>query len=121
MLEIKQLHKTYYINNKPIKALHDVSLSIQANEIFGIIGASGAGKSTFIRTLNLLERPDCGSVIIDGTDLMTLSDAHLQQWRSQIGMIFQHFNLLESRNVFDNIALPLELIHVSKQDKKKRV
>jgi D-methionine transport system ATP-binding protein len=121
MIEIRQLYKTYILQNKPIEALHNINLSIQAGEIFGIFGASGAGKSTLLRSLNLLERPDRGQVIISGTDLMSLSSSALKQWRRKIGMIFQHFYLLESRTVFGNVALPLELMGMPPQDIEREV
>ncbi|KND54933.1 Methionine ABC transporter ATP-binding protein [Candidatus Paraburkholderia kirkii] len=85
------------------------NLTIPAGEVFGIIGRSGAGKSTLVRTVNLLTRPSEGNVIVDGRDLTTLSRDDLRAARRDIGMIFQHFNLLSSRTVFDNVALPLEL------------
>ncbi|OOR89465.1 D-methionine ABC transporter, ATP-binding protein [Moraxella caviae] len=90
-------------------AVLPTDLTVNQGEIFGIIGSSGAGKSTLIRCVNLLERPTTGQVVLDGQDLTTLSDGELVVARRQIGMIFQHFNLLHSRTVFDNIALPLEL------------
>ncbi|MEF9996200.1 MAG: methionine ABC transporter ATP-binding protein [Burkholderiaceae bacterium] len=97
-----------------VEAVKDVSLSIRAREIFGIIGRSGAGKSTLVRTLNLLTRPTRGRVLVAGQELTTLSPAALRAARREIGMIFQHFNLLSSRSVFDNVALPLELTGMPK-------
>lgn len=90
-------------------AVQPTDLTIAQGEIFGIIGASGAGKSTLIRMVNLLEVPTTGTVMVDGVDLTALPDHHLIKARRNIGMIFQHFNLLSSRTVFDNVALPLEL------------
>ena len=90
-------------------ALDNVSLNIEKGQICGVIGASGAGKSTLIRCVNLLEKPTSGSVIVDGVELTKLSDRELVLARRQIGMIFQHFNLLSSRTVFENVALSLEL------------
>ena len=95
-----------------VQALDDISLDIREGEIFGIIGRSGAGKSTLLRTLNLLERPSAGTIEFEGRDLLTLDAAELRQLRRRIGMIFQHFNLLSSRTVAGNIALPLELAGV---------
>lgn len=110
MIQIKQLHKTYELEGKAFLALQDINLVIQRGEIVGIFGESGAGKSTLLRSLNLLEVPDKGQVFIDQVDLTKLSAAELKEQRRNIGMIFQHFNLLDSRNVYENIALPLELI-----------
>lgn len=110
MIELKNISKTFYQKNKQtFKALHRVSLEVQQGDIVGIIGFSGAGKSTLIRCVNLLEQPDEGQVIVNGTDLMELNARQLARERKKIGMIFQHFNLLSSRTVFENIALPLEL------------
>ena len=107
MLELKHITKTFDTDAGPVTAVNDVSLTINQGEIFGIIGFSGAGKSTLVRCINLLERPTSGEVVIDGTDLTRLSDADLRVVRRRIGMIFQHFNLMPSRTVFDNIALAL--------------
>src|SRR5262249_35759958 len=114
MIQIKQLYKTYELDDRMLLALQDINLSIQRGEIFGIFGESGAGKSTLLRSLNLLEKPDRGKVWIDNIDLTSLSASQLKQQRRNIGMIFQHFNLLQSRTVYENIALPLELIGASK-------
>jgi D-methionine transport system ATP-binding protein len=99
-----------------VHAVRDVTLSVNAGEIFGIIGRSGAGKSTLVRTINRLSVPDTGEVIVDGRDLLKLNTQDLLAARREIGMIFQHFNLMSSRTVFDNIALPLELIGKSRQE-----
>jgi len=115
MIETKQLCKSYLLKNKVFQALHNINLSIHSGEIFGFLGESGAGKSTLIRSFNFLEKPTRGEVCIDGISLGSLSEAALRKMRQQIGMIFQHFNLLQSRTVFDNIALPLELTGQSKQ------
>ncbi|WP_318442379.1 methionine ABC transporter ATP-binding protein MetN [Photobacterium leiognathi] len=114
MIEIKQLNKVFYQGDKAINALSDINLTIQQGTIFGVIGSSGAGKSTLIRCVNLLERPSNGQVIVDGVDLTTLSNQKLTLARRKIGMIFQHFNLLSSRTVFENVALPLELANTDK-------
>ena len=103
------------------RCLDSVNLSIQKGEIFGIIGYSGAGKSTLIRMLNLLERPTEGTVTIDGKDLTQISSKELRLARQQIGMVFQHFNLLWSRTVFENIAFSLEIAGVNKDEIKPRV
>lgn len=109
MIEIKNVTQRFAGPRGPIEALHDVNLTIGSGEVFGIIGRSGAGKSTLVRTLNLLTRPSEGSVSVAGRDLTRLSADDLRTARREIGMIFQHFNLLSSRTVYDNIALPLEL------------
>ena len=101
--------------------MNNVSLHVPAGQIYGVIGASGAGKSTLIRCVNLLERPTEGSVLVDGQELTTLSESELTKARRQIGMIFQHFNLLSSRTVFGNVALPLELDNTPKDEIKRRV
>lgn len=109
MIQINQVNKVFYQGNKEIHALKEINLNIQQGTIFGVIGASGAGKSTLIRCVNMLEKPTSGSVVVDGVDLTTLTNKQLCQARRNIGMIFQHFNLLSSRTVFENVALPLEL------------
>src|ERR1700704_2591642 len=109
MIELKNITKIFRQKGRAIAALSDVTLYVPAGKIFGVIGASGAGKSTLIRCVNLLEQPTSGDVIVDGQSLVNLSRAQLAKARRQIGMIFQHFNLLSSRTVFENIAFPLEL------------
>ncbi len=109
MIELEKLTKRYAGPSGSVEALRDVSLSVAPGEIFGVIGRSGAGKSTLIRCINLLERPTAGRVRVAGRDLTALSAAELRAARREIGMIFQHFNLLSSRDVFGNVALPLEL------------
>ena len=104
-----------------VRALHDIHLDIREGEVFGIIGRSGAGKSTLLRTLNQLERPSEGSIRFEGRDLLALDASELRTIRQRIGMIFQHFNLLSSRTVAQNIALPLELSGVSKARIDRRV
>ncbi|MDY7578465.1 ATP-binding cassette domain-containing protein [Herbaspirillum sp. RTI4] len=102
-------------------ALTDIDFSIAKGEVFGIIGRSGAGKSTLVRTINLLEAPTSGRVLINGIDLSTLSERQLAQARRRIGMIFQHFNLLSSKTVADNIGLPLRIAGVPAREIKLRV
>lgn len=121
MIEIKAVSQRFQGTSGPIDAVREVTLSIRKGEIFGIIGRSGAGKSTLVRTLNLLNRPTAGTITIDGQDMTALSPQQLRSARRQIGMIFQHFNLLSSRTVYDNIALPLELAGVSKADISRKV
>tara|TARA_R110001583_G_scaffold1565_8_gene12230 strand:- start:2088 stop:3122 length:1035 start_codon:yes stop_codon:yes gene_type:complete len=121
MIEIKNVNKVFYQGDKAIHALSDIDLTIKQGSIFGVIGSSGAGKSTLIRCVNLLERPTSGQVVVDGIDLTKLSEQELTLTRRKIGMIFQHFNLLSSRTVFNNIALPLELAGESKSNIKSKV
>ena len=113
MIELKHVSKSYTAG---VDALKDINLTINDGEIFGIIGQSGAGKSTLIRCINMLERPTSGEVIINGKDMTKLSTSELRAERRHIGMIFQHFNLLTSRTVFENVALPLELENKSKAE-----
>lgn len=101
--------KSYRVDGTLVPALEPVDLSIQRGEVFGIIGHSGAGKSTMLRLINLLERPTAGQVFVDGNDVTHAQGAELRKLRSGIGMIFQHFNLLASRTVADNVAFPLRL------------
>lgn len=115
MISIKNVSKAYQQGKQSLPALHDINITIPEGEIFGIIGRSGAGKSTLVRCINLLERPDQGRIIVNHTDLTQLNAKALRLARRQIGKIFQHFNLLESRNVFDNIALPLELVGTTRK------
>lgn len=115
MIQLNNISKSFEVKAARIDALKDISLSIAKGEIFGVIGASGAGKSTLIRCVNLLERPDHGQVIIEEDDLMSLSPRDLMMKRRKIGMIFQHFNLLSSRTVYENISFPLELEGKSKE------
>ena len=119
-IEIRDLSKTYSAKNGTVEALQSVSLSIPKNEIFGVIGLSGAGKSTLVRCLNLLEKPDAGEIIIDGQNLLTLSKEALRLRRQKIGMIFQHFNLLEQQTVLDNVCFPLEIRGVPQKQRKEK-
>ncbi|EDM38867.1 ABC transporter, ATP-binding subunit [Pedobacter sp. BAL39] len=121
MIELRKVTKRFQQKNREVTALDEVSLTVPEGKIFGVIGASGAGKSTLIRCVNLLERPTSGAVMVDGKDLMSLSNSALAKERRHIGMIFQHFNLLSSRTVFDNIAFPLELDGWSRYQIRARV
>lgn len=116
MIKLNNITKIFTLSDKKLTALDNVSLHVPKGQICGVIGASGAGKSTLIRCVNLLERPTHGAVLIDDVDLTQLSEAELVKTRRQIGMIFQHFNLLTSRTVFENVALPLELENKSKAE-----
>ncbi|MCG8158445.1 methionine ABC transporter ATP-binding protein MetN [Brenneria goodwinii] len=121
MIELSNITKVFQQNGREITALANVNLHVPKGQIYGVIGSSGAGKSTLIRCVNLLERPTQGTVLVDGQDLTKLSENQLTQARRQIGMIFQHFNLLSSRTVFGNIALPLELDSTPKSEITRRV
>ena len=120
-IEVKHLSKTFEQKGVHVDALKDINLTIGAGDIYGIIGMSGAGKSTLVRCLNFLERPTDGQVLIEGKDLGTLNEKELRKQRSDIAMIFQHFNLLRSRTVYDNIAFPLKKSNLSKEEKHKKI
>lgn len=121
MIELKNLCKVYNTKGGKVEALNDVTLNIRKSEIYGIIGFSGAGKSTLVRCMNFLEKPTSGEVIIDGKELGSLSNKELREERKKIGMIFQHFNLMKSRTVFENIAYPLKGNGYSKEEIKNKV
>lgn len=116
LIEIRNLSKTFAQNHEKIHALSNVNLSIEKADIFGIIGMSGAGKSTLVRCLNYLEKPSEGEVIIDGSNLGTLSGKELRTQRRDIAMIFQHFNLLMQKNVIDNVCFPLKIQKVKRKE-----
>lgn len=121
MIELKQIHVTFDHEGRTIKAVEDVSLKIEAGEIYGIVGYSGAGKSTLVRTINLLQRPSQGQVIVNQQSLLDLSSRQLRQARKKIGMIFQHFNLMESRTIADNVAFPLKGSKLTNKQKAEKV
>lgn len=109
MIRFQDVHKSYRVDGRDVPALQSFNLDIADGEVFGIIGHSGAGKSTLIRLINLLERPSGGRILIGDTDMTALSEAQLRHERQRIGMIFQHFNLLSSQTVAQNVAFPLRL------------
>jgi len=117
MIHMKQVYKAF----GSYEALKAINLSISEGEIHGIVGQSGAGKSTLLRMMNKLEQPDKGEVEVAGQALHTLSGTALYQARQSIGMIFQHFNLLSNKTVFDNVALALQLVKLPRQQQKQRV
>ena len=121
LIELQHLTKTFVTKTQSVEALQDINLSIEQGDIYGIIGMSGAGKSTLVRCINFLERPTEGKVIIDGKDLSTLSEKELRKLRQQVSMIFQHFNLLQQRDVRGNIAFAMEIAGMKKADIEKRV
>ncbi len=121
MIEFKNISKHYELKGQNIRALDEINLTIPAGSIFGIIGYSGAGKSTLIRLINLLERPTHGQIIINQTDFTALDANALRHERANIGMIFQHFNLMQTKTVADNIEIPLKLLGVAKAERQKRL
>ena len=120
IIEITGLSKTFGTGEGAVTALSDINLSVRRGEIFGIIGLSGAGKSTLVRCINLLERPTAGSVVVDGADMTSLTEAQLRQARRSIGMIFQSFNLLMQRTAEQNICFPLLLAGTPRREAKRR-
>lgn len=121
MIEVTNLSKSFITSNSKIQALDNINLKIEKGDIFGIIGFSGAGKSTLIRCLNRLEEPDSGRIIIEGKDITRMDKKELRSARRKIGMIFQQFNLLDSKTVYDNIAFPLEIAGFKKKNIKSRI
>ena len=120
IIQIRNLTKTFGQGADAVHALEDINLDIRQGEIFGIIGLSGAGKSTLVRCMNLLERPTSGTVVVDGKDMTTLSEAELRKARQSITMIFQSFNLLMQRTVLQNVCLPMAISGVPKARQKER-
>ncbi|CAK13062.1 methionine ABC transporter ATP-binding protein [Pseudomonas entomophila] len=122
MIEFQNVHKTYRVDGRDIPALNPTSLTIEDGQVFGLIGHSGAGKSTMLRLINRLEAPSGGKIIVDGEDVTAFDANQLRRFRQQVGMIFQHFNLLASKTVADNVALPLVLAgELSRGEIDKRV
>ena len=120
MIEFKEVSKTYMTKDGPVEAMKKINLNIEKGEIYGVIGLSGAGKSTFIRCVNQLEKPTSGQVLIDGKDLSSMTEKELREARKGIGMIFQHFNLLMQKTVLDNICLSLKFAGVGKKEARER-
>ena len=121
MIKLSNIEKTYEGASGPVHAIKGIDLHVKRGEIYGVIGLSGAGKSTLIRCINMLESPTKGTVVVDGQDLTAMNATELRAARKNIGMIFQHFNLLSSATVYDNIAFPLNLIGTSKANIEKTV
>jgi D-methionine transport system ATP-binding protein len=121
MIKLQNVSKSYADSNGTFQAVKPVSLHVEEGDIYGIIGFSGAGKSTLLRLVNLLEKPDEGSVIVNGEELTNLSGKELRRARQSIAMIFQHFNLLNNRTVAENVAFPLEIAGIGKEERAKRV
>lgn len=121
VIELTDIRKVYRQRSREVVAVDGATLHVQPGEIFGVLGQSGAGKSTLIRCVNLLERPTSGSVKVNGQELTILAPPQLRAVRQQIGMIFQHFNLLSSRTVAENVALPLEITGQNRTQREARV
>lgn len=121
MIELQNIQKIFNRKGSVVEALKGVNLTVEKGDIFGVIGFSGAGKSTLIRMVNYLEQPTSGEVIVNNKNLGELTNKELREVRKQIGMIFQHFNLLESKTVFENVAIPLVLNHKPKKEIEIRV
>ena len=120
MIQVENLCKSFSTKNGEVEAARNISFSIEKGEIFGIIGLSGAGKSTLVRCLNLLERPTSGTVRVNGKNFTKLSEKELRKERQNIGMIFQHFNLLMQRTALDNVCFPMEIAGISKKEARKK-
>ena len=121
MIRIEQVSRTFHAAAGEVKAVQNVNLHIKEGEVFGIIGFSGAGKSTLVRCMNLLERPTAGKVYVDNVELTSLGEKQLREERKKIGMIFQHFNLLKARTVYQNIDFPLKKSGLSKEERDKKI
>lgn len=121
MIQFVNVSKEFVNKDDNVHALRELSLTVEKGDIFGVIGFSGAGKSTLLRMVNALETPTAGQVLVQGQNLAQLSPAELRKTRKEIAMVFQQFNLLDSRTVFDNVAMPLKLNHVPKAEIAERV
>lgn len=120
MIQIEHLYKTYSSGKTKHEALKDINLTIESGEVFGILGSSGAGKSSLVRCINLLERPTSGKVVIDGKDITYAKNRDLSNIRSNIGMIFQNFSIFQQRTVLQNVTFPLEINHTNKNEREER-
>ncbi|KAB0490163.1 methionine ABC transporter ATP-binding protein [Pseudomonas vancouverensis] len=120
-IRLVALGKQYTVGQHNVHALHDINLDIRRGEVFGIIGRSGAGKSSLLRSLNRLEQPSSGQVLIEGEDIIGFDRGQLAALRRRTGMIFQHFNLMASRTVGDNVGLPLLLAGIGRAERERRV
>ncbi|HEY4536578.1 MAG TPA: ATP-binding cassette domain-containing protein [Enteractinococcus sp.] len=120
MISVRELTKVYRQPTRDVVAIDDINLDIADGEIHGIIGRSGAGKSTLVRCLTLLDRPTKGQVVVGSQDLTAVSDTELRNARRRIGMVFQHANLLSSRTVAENVAMPLEIVNTKKAQRRAK-
>ena len=121
MIKLENIDVTFKQGAKVVNAVKNVSLDVESGDIYGIIGYSGAGKSTLVRTINLLQRPTKGNVVVNGVDLLQLKPKGLREARKKIGMIFQHFNLMNTLSVFDNVAFPLKKSGKTKSEIEEKV
>ncbi|HIZ52870.1 MAG TPA: ATP-binding cassette domain-containing protein [Candidatus Enterococcus avicola] len=121
MIELKDISVIFNQKNRQITAVTDVDLTIEKGDVYGIVGYSGAGKSTLVRVINLLQRPTTGNVIVDGVEFTTLKPKELREKRKNIGMIFQHFNLMDSRTIFENVDFSLKYAGKKKAERQKKV
>ncbi|TFJ46982.1 methionine ABC transporter ATP-binding protein [Carnobacterium divergens] len=121
MIQLEQVSVTFKTKDQQITAVEQVDLTVEKGDVFGIVGYSGAGKSTLVRTINLLQRPTSGKVIVADRDLLSLTPKELRRARKKIGMIFQHFNLMASRTIADNVAYPLKHSSLSKKELNEKV
>ena len=121
MIEFQNVHKTYRVAGKDIPALHPTSLRVENGQVFGLIGHSGAGKSTLLRLINRLENPSGGTIVVDDEDVTALDASGLRRFRQQVGMIFQHFNLMSAKTVWHNVELPLKVAGVPKAERERKV
>ena len=119
IVKITNLSKDFIVDNKVLHALSNINLTIEKQDIYGIIGLSGAGKSTLIRCINLLEKPTSGNVFFDGVDLTKIPNKELLFKRQKMGMIFQNFNLFDQRTVLKNVLYPLEIVGINKNKAKE--
>lgn len=119
LIRLEHVTKTFKTKDGDVHAVKDISLHVPKGAIYGIIGFSGAGKSTLVRCMNLLERPDDGKVIFDGKNLMELSPKELRKERQKMSMIFQQFNLMRSRTIYENVAMPLKMQQMNREEIEK--
>ena len=119
-ITVTHLTKTFHQKGQTVEALKDISLTIETGDIYGIIGMSGAGKSTLVRCFNYLEKPTSGEVCVEGKNLGTLNEKQLRTERTNIAMIFQHFNLLMQKSVLDNVCFPMQLQRKKKKETRQR-
>lgn len=121
MIDLKNIDVTFNVNDEEINAVKNVDLNVEKGDIYGIVGYSGAGKSTLVRVINLLQRPTKGEVRVEGKDFLSLSEKELREERKNIGMIFQHFNLMNQRTVYENVAYPLRGSDLSDEEKDAKI
>lgn len=121
MITLSNIQVTFENGSQSVTAVQDVSLQVDAGDVYGIVGYSGAGKSTLVRVINLLQRPSAGSVVVNGQDLLALQPKELRLARKRIGMIFQHFHLMNSRTIYDNVDFPLKSSKLSKRERDLKV